>query len=702
MRKTLILAAAGLVLGAVTAGAQQEASPRDMPRMTIGSADLTFRTSDVSGDAARFQRYRDMRDATVVERFRFDRQGGSWRFESSAQHVGRRDQEFFARFLTGKVKASFTWDQIPFFVSGDTRTPYVAEAPGVLRLDDATQQAIQAGQLGLADLARGARSFDLRSRRHVGAFAFVYSPTASLDIDVKFTQTRRNGEQAFSGGFGFSDAVELAAPVDSRTDDMKAGLEWAGGRGSARVGYDGSWYHNDVTTLVWDNPLKFTDAVSETGYRDGSGGAQGQTALWPDSTAHGATAAGLLELPARSRLTGSVRLGVLRQNQALLPATINTAAPPIALPRDTADVNARTLAMNYAFTSRPSRYLWLNARYRHYDFDNRTAEFDMPSWLVMDQTLHAAVSTEPISYTRRSIDLDASVTPVGFTALRVGYTRSMDDRTHRIFERTVENTYRASIDTVAAGMLTLRGIVERAERRGTGFEEELLVAAGEQPALRHYDVADRDRRRVTGLLQVAPVKFFAVSASASGFGLRDSDARTYSVTLDLTPIQRIAATGTYTHERYSTLQRSRNASPGQETEATRDWSLDSGDRVETIAAGLDVLKLLPRTDVRLSYDYTRSTAAYTYGVPANTVLAPLVQLPPVRNELRTAMGDLQVFVTRTVAIGAVYYYDDYVVDDFSQGTATIGSQALPGSLFLGSVYRPYKASTASLRLSLFW
>jgi MtrB/PioB family decaheme-associated outer membrane protein len=701
MRIRFSVLAAAVLLAAASARAQG---------LSSGSVDFGVSSTNVTGDAARFQRYSDRRDRAAVETFRLDQFGDGWHFESNGRHLGREDQWLAGRLQTAKFKVSFGWDQIPDYLSADTRTAFRTEAPGVLRLDGGIRQAVQNGQLGMADFAREAGRFDLRSRRDVASFDFIFSPTRDLDVKLNLKQTRREGTQPFFGSFGFSDAVELAAPVDTLTRDVNAGIEWARAGGSLRLGYDGSWFDNNVPSLVWDNPLKVTDSVSDSGYRDGLAGAQGRMALWPGNTMQGISSAGSIKLPARTRVAASLRAGISRQNQPLLPVTINSAAPALPLPRATAEAEARTVATNVSVTSRPAKYLWMNARYRSYDFDNRTPLFATP-WLVMDQTLHASTAIEPTSYTRRSLDLDGSLTPFQATTFRLGYTRGSDDRTFRIFERTAENTYRASADSVWKAF-TFRGSVERAERRGSGFDEHLLTEAGEQPALRHYDVADRDRHRVTGLVQITPLKALAVSGSLalghddyanSGFGLRDNENRAYTITVDVAPVQRIGATVMYSKERYRALQQSRNASPGiQVTDPTRDWSLDSSDKYDTIDAGLDLLKVLPRTDLHLTYDYSRSTTAYVYGVPAGSTLVAPVQLPSVRNALRSATGELRFFLTRQVALGAIYWYDDYQVDDFARDPETIGSLAPTGSLFLGAVYRPFTANSASLRLTYIW
>jgi hypothetical protein len=260
--------------------------------------------------------------------------------------------------------------------------------------------------------------------------------------------------------------------------------------------------------------------------------------------------------------------------------------------------------------------------------------------------------------------------------------------------------------------LMLRGIVEHNSRVGSGFDVGLLTAIGEQPTLQHYDVADRDRTRVTALLQVTPASVFAMSVSAAGgkdaytgtgFGLRNNDNRTYTVTADVTPIEAIRGTVSYSYERYAALQTSRDSAPGPTfSDETRDWSIDSADAARTVAASLDLLRVVPKTELRLSYNLSRSKAAYVYGAPSDSTLAEMVQLPSLMSELQTTIADLRYFLTPKVALGVVYSRDRYRVDDFAFGPDTLTRIDMPGSLFLGSVYRPYTANSALMRVIYFW
>lgn len=695
--------AALLVIAPAAAFAQTDIAPTAAP----GSIDFGVRFTGVTGDAARFQRFRDIGDGALVDKFRFNREEKGFFFRAGADHVGRQDQRYWAEYAgSGKVKIRFQWDQVPLFISQDTRTLFSTASPGVLQASDTMRQSIQSGAATLASFVGGASPFDVRSRRDIAQLTAVYSVTRDLDVKVNFKTTRRDGTMPWGASFGFGNDVEVPAPIDTRTSDLNAGIEWASARGSLRVGYDGSWFDNHVPALVWDNPWRFTDGPS------GTIGAQGRSALWPSSHTQGLNTAGLLKLPAETRVSASIAVGQWSQNEPLLPFTIKTTVPVTPLPRATAEGDARTVAMNYTVTSRPNRFVWLNARYRYYDLDNRTPPFDATDWVLMDTTARADGDTSAaLSSTRHNLDLDASFTPVPFTALRVGYGREMVDRTFRIFERTTDDVVRASVDTTA-GWVTVRGIVERAVRRGSGLDLEHLEEMGEQLEMRHFDIADRNRDRVTALMQITPASFLGLSVAASrgkddylnsGFGLRNNENQSYTFTVDTTPIDEVAAGVSYTFERYAALQNSRNASPGaQFVDATRDWSIDSADRARTLAANVDLVKLIPRTELRFSYNFSRSTAAYVYGAPSGSTLAPLVQLPTVMNAQQAGTADLRYFLTETLAIGFVYWRDKYRVDDFALGPDTINRLDLPGSLFLGYLYRPYTANSGWVRLMYFW
>ena len=705
----LLVGALLVPVAAVAQTAPQGQAPAPAPVVAprIGEIDFGARVTALSGDPARYQRLRDLRDGPTLDRFRYVRDTDTWNVQAAMDHVGYRDQRYLASFdRYGRLKASVEWNQVPLFYSTDTRTPFREESDGVFRLDDTLQAAIQNSVATTASLVPVARTFDLRARRDVADLRVAYAVTPLLDLKVSFASTARSGAQPWGTSFGQTNAVELPVPIDHRTNDLNATAEWSTPRAMARLAYDGSWFANGVETLIWDNPLRLTDLAASP--------SQGRMALWPDSTAHTVSVAGSLALPARSRAFGYVSVGSWLQDQALLPFTINTAIAPIPLARPTAEAEARIVSMNYRVTSRPTPILWLNGQFRLYDYDNLTPHFPVDQYVRVDSAVAASATggSEPFGYVRQFVDLDASFTPLSFTAFRVGYGREHDDRTFRYLDETTEHTLRASIDSTGLAWGSVRLQYDHAVRTGDGLDEQALSDIGEQVSLRQFDISDRTRDRVTAIVQVVPVATLGLNASVgigqehrpdAAFGLQDNDLRAFTVGVDLAPRETVLVGASYGFEHYATLQRSRQANPGvQFDDPTRDWSTDMSEGVHTFTASLDLPQVTPRTGFRAAYDLVRSNAQYLSVLPAGSTLTPPQQLPPVTNRMHRATADVRYSVNRRVGVGLGYAYDQYDVENFAMSPGTLNSPVFTGFVNLMYQARPYSVHSGSARLTYRW
>lgn len=375
--------------------------------------------------------------------------------------------------------------------------------------------------------------------------------TGALLLTVAATAGAQDTSQAGTPVIG---SFDFGGRLDQRTTDMNAAAKWGTNRGSLRVQYDGSWFNNDVQTLVWDNPLRATDSPA-------AGSSQGRMALWPNSTLNAVSVTGTATLPARSRVTGYVSVGSWDQDQELLPFTINPAIAPIRLDRTTAEAEAQVIALNFSFTSRPTNRLWCNARYRRYDFDNQTPEFPVTSSVAYDQTLQTSLlgGTEAFGYIRSWIDADASYDLTSFATVRVGYGLEDVERNFRLVEHTTEHTLRASIDSTGNNYVSVRGLYEHGTRTGSGLDEEVLDEIGEQVSLRQFDISDRNRDRFSAIVQATPVGQLGVNATIgvgrderpdAYFGLQKAQTRFYSVGVDVAPSATATAGVTWGFDKY--------------------------------------------------------------------------------------------------------------------------------------------------------
>ena len=271
MRATTIVLCSALLAAPVAARAQESTSSTP----STGAVDVGAQFTSVSGDEARYQHYRDLRTGVLLDGFHFTQEKNDWTFKATATHVGYRDQKYTGEIdRAGKLVITFTWDQIPLFygsVDSDqfgllTASPYTVESPGVSRLPDSLQAAVQATPSVLnSAITSAAQGVEIRQLRKTADFAIVYHATSSTDLLFRLVNTMKDGEQPWAATFGFSNAIELPGPLDHRTTDVTGQVQWSNERGTVRAGYDGSFFSNNVQTLVWDNPLRVDGRVPRVG-----------------------------------------------------------------------------------------------------------------------------------------------------------------------------------------------------------------------------------------------------------------------------------------------------------------------------------------------------------------------------------------------------------------------------------------------------
>jgi MtrB/PioB family decaheme-associated outer membrane protein len=666
------------------------------------------RFSSISGDPARFQRYHDFRDGAVFTDARYAREDpdGNWLFRVAGDNVGYRDQRYFADYeRTGRFVISGLWDEIPQFYSVDTKTPY--SRPGnPLLLDDATQNLIQNGAPEKLNLyVPIAPQFDLRERRDIGTVDFKATPTSKLDVNAMFTSTRHRGELPWGGSFGFSNDVEVPLPYDSRTNDLTLCTEWTNGRQMLRVSYDGSWFDNLDTPLMWDSPLRLTDSTSAPG--------RGRMALWPSNSSQTISAGGYAKFARRTQLTGFVSYGVWSNNQPLEPFTINSALTQIPLPRSTAEAEAHVFSTNLNLVSRPATDWQFTARLRRYDYNNEMPATVITNYVAYDTSIGTSTTGGPELYahSRTNFDADAIWSGLQPLALTVGYTNNHNGYDARIFQSSNENVLRLSADAVTSQWATLRAQYEYGSRTGAGLDEDLLIEIGEQPAMRHYDLANRTRNQFRGILDIVPDEHWTFSVSGgvgkdnfpdSYFGLQKSTFRNVSFAADYQLANGVGAGAGYNYERYEGLQRSRSASPGEETDPTRDWTADSAENVHYFSVYLTPPRLGEKTEARLSYDFSHAEGSYFYAIVPGGPLPSPSQLPNVFNKLQQLHLDVRHRLSNRFAATLSYLYEPFRVYDFAFDPTVVNGIVQPSSLVMGYVYRPYTAHSAVVGLMYFW
>ena len=791
MRTTLVTFAAALLLATRPGLAQTPQAPSTQSQTAAAAGDNTALTGTVDvggqftgtdGDEARYERYRDQRSG-VFSNLALSRHTNAFVFDASARHVGYRDQRYDLNYMRPKLSFDFSFVGQPLNFSYITRTPYSANG-SVLTLDDNAQRAVQgptfatndgtavgvpcapgappaacstAAQIAQAKATPSiynqfADTFDLRHTRKTAMFGGTYSVNPDVDVDASFKTSARSGAQPWGASFAFNNAIELAKPLDDRTNDFRLGASWGRSNAMFRVGYDGSWYTNQFDSLTWDNPLFINDfnngrtppngPYDPSGYSNGNGPAIGRESVAPDNSMHVFSATGLYRFWKRTSVNGVAQFTTQNQNDTLIPWTSNpvinsplviAAFPHLAQnPRATAEAKATGVNTMLSLSSRVWRDVSLNVRYRYNKRDVQTPIFDATEYVRFD----AVPEENPEGFSpqfdnsRHLFDANVSYAPGHFGTVRVGYGHESVHREGRGFSDVGEHIFRLSWDTYSSQFVTVRASLDAGRRRGSGFVEAASGAedtdvatvtgpGGTQPTLRYYDEADRNRLRGSVIVTVMPVSMVDVYVQFSGghdtylpdttfpvsrpgelFGLQNSSVTSWNAGLNINPNDRISAGANYGHDTMGSFQRSRNANPPPDPtwiDPSRDWTLDNDDVMNSVSLYLDVLRLVRRTDVRLAYDFQDSDNSYVHGGPRIAGLAALGQfipLPDVTNSWHRFSADVQHYVTQRVGIGVGYYFEklnvvDWNTIDTSGPVGFNGATGVPRIEWLGGLFTGY-------------
>lgn len=754
----LLLASAGMVM------AQQEAPTGGAKPSVTGTVDIGFRATSTTGDEARYERYRDTRNGAFTN-IVFGKETANYLLDVEAQNVGYHDQRYLVNYQNSKLKFSFLWDSTPLNYGYNTSTPWVETQPNMWSLDTAARTAVQNGQIPagfvaipnsyvtaqLPSIYRAlAKPFDMQQRRDQAGFNLTYEATEELGLSVGFTSTHKNGYQPFGMSYAFSNANELPMQLDNRTNDLTVAAEWVKPQGMFRVAFDHSAFSNKFNAVEWDSPFRATDfnngllppsgPYNSSGYSNGQTGARGRISSFPDSTLTMVSVMGLYKMPRRTTINGTVQLIDMNQDDDLIPwsnnSTINqpvvwAAYPNLAsLERPTAEAKIRAVNALLNFSSRPTRKIGFNAKYRHNTHANLSRSFDSTQFVRFGESnpYDGGSPTHPHSIVRDTFDASVSFNVIPQSTLRVGYGYDNFNRTLRAHNDMRDNAFRVTLDTIGNQYLAVTAGYEFVKREGFGFSEHAIEDGHAQPGLRYYDEANRDRNRANAQVTLTPNDKFDIVASVAytkdeyggpglQFGLLDNKSTAYNIGINVTPMETVAFGANYGRDDFSGFQKSRNANPAPDpswTDPTRDWTLTNDEKVNNFDVYLDLIKAIQKTDVRIAYMFSDSDNGFLFGGPRIATLAAardangfatFEALPNVTNKWQRLSADIKIALTEKVGIAAGYWYEKLEITDFATinlpGTDTPRIDYL-GGIMTGYGNRPYSGSTATFRILYFF
>lgn len=439
---------------------------------------------------------------------------------------------------------------------------------------------------------------------------------------------------------GLARAVIVPEPVDQVLRELEASASWDREGRQLRASYQGSLFSADHQTLTWEVP--FAADAGNTPFPS-----NGRMALPPDNQHHRIALDGGMRLGETARLSGTLGLSRMLQNETLVPySTVASAAAP---PRSTAEARVDVLNLALHASARPLPRLTLNASHRYHRSDDRTplTRFDPVVGDSGSQADSIDAFSRPYDHFRSQTRLRAALRPASGTRLQAEWRhdivgRDLPGNAGHTRENGLELGFRRNLGDRADMRLT----VLQADRRRHGHDavvsdpataascpdtvivdpdpdggdaRELDLCFSDHPDLRRFMLGERSRQRLRAAFGWFPLDSVDLDFGWSitrdryrddivfddtAFGLTDVRERMLHAELGWTPGHTWSMHAGYAREYLDSAQNGREiarGAPASILDSTANWRATSNDLIDTVSAGLRAD--LPDGRTRLEFDW---------------------------------------------------------------------------------------------------
>ena len=470
---------------------------------------------------------------------------------------------------------------------------------------------------------------------------------------VKLRRDERDGNQPTSGAF-FSTASALAAPVQQTTDQLEVSAAYTSRQLQLSLAYQLSQFRNSIDALTWQDP--FLPVVAGAG--------RGQLAQAPDNQFHQIAASAGYQITPTIRASADVALGRLTQNAPYLAPTLNASLAPSvpALPATSLDGRVDTFNGSLRLTAAPIEGLRLNASYMRDVRDNETA-VQSYTGVATDMFLSTqARQNTPFSFMQDRFKLAADYRVSGTLKLSAG---AEEDRRNRSYAEVVdshETTLWGRLTVQAREDLSLAFKLAHADRNHSTYGTALWFGAAENPLLRKFNLAERQRDsaglRADFTLNAKVALGLTLDYANDNYresliGLRD--ARSIGIGLDMS----YAISEQTRLHAFAQGESIRSNQNGSQTAGAPDWAGRNKDRFEVLGLGLTHAAIPDKLDLGADLVFSRARSETEVQTGVGEPAFPLA---------KTAVDSLKFHASYKLKdnlwLKASYWYEAYEAQDW--------------------------------------
>ena len=654
----------------------------DVGDFTIrGQAEIGGMPRHKNGDTAKFEEYRDLPESVIVPQIQLfiDSKKQDFYLEADSAKLGRDDQSYRLRFgRYGLLDVEFEWDQIPHIFNVDTaRTPY-AMNNGIFTLATKPTAPITAAGTQVRDWVNtNAGGVDLKLFNGIGKFKLRYTPTPGWTFSGSYWSNNNSGTRSFGTLFGPSpgnfNINELAEPISYNSHNIELGGEYAGNGWSLALKYNASLFHNNNSTLVWDNPINLsgvgaacTDSATYSQATNGTdanrGPCRGRLDLYPSNQAHTFTLSGAAVLPLKTRFMGTVSYGWRLQDDHFLPATINSAingGVPLAISNRSFDGDVRPLMINATLVNNSIERLNLKAFYRLYDLGNHSRNITLTDgWIRLDAgaPLNVGERLSLHSYSKNTVGFEAGYDITSWLKSKFAYGYERMHRADLDVSNSNEHTIGPTFDIKPSSWVLFRASYKHSWRDAPNYQPTPTND-------KRFFEAKRERDRVSMFSEITPweklslhtgFEFTGEAYPGTTNGTKNDFNYSPSVGVIFAPAEWIKFFTDYNWERFDWQLNARSTSA---------WVSRGRDQVNTVSLGSDIEIFRDLLGLRVQYGF--SDAISKVSASGNAGGNPVASnYPTIINRWHEFLARLEYKVHKNLAIDLAYYYNGYHTKDF--------------------------------------
>jgi len=572
-------------------------------RSVTGERPSKFEEYKRAGEGLWFRRFRIASNPADSPRF----------FRAIGRGPSERDQEYlFDGGEYGKFRTTVQWNELPRLFSRGARTPYSAQANGVLVVPDSIKATLQPlldakspTMISVAEsLFRNSTLTTVRQSRQTLTINQTVQLTPNWSVRTRFLDYRRTGTKALGVGsyervptpnaeIGITTTIgdgfrvinlELPEQIDIRSDQITFGTSYVRRHWGVNFDYTFSQFNNRIESFAFDNPFRLTDKQGTSGGNfNRQEFAHGIYAEEPSNKSHSLLVSAFVDLPGHSRLAGALGWSFWRQNAQFLPFTLNTAITATnlptgvtptslaALPRQSLQGAVDTFSADQVFASRPTKHFSFDLRYRSYDYNNKTPDILFPGYAAFSESFWRPsivgtygtelIENKPVSFHRQNFVAEGTWELAKWLKWQLEYQWEGWDREHRQVANSNENTFGTQLSYKPNNKFDGKLAYHYSDRTPRAYDPGVL----EFQQLRLFDQAKRIRQNANLQWQYAVTPKLGLSGTFTY--LRDNYDKNFfglvrylqgqgSVDLLYTPNEKTTFYANYSRERYSSLLQS--------------------------------------------------------------------------------------------------------------------------------------------------